>query len=86
MLEEVTDPHEVIHLGDILLLGVREDEDLPVIGDLEVAVGLFLDLTELAEQRVHVMPAQVVGNGMLENRVEGAQVRAGKRGRGRHVG
>jgi hypothetical protein len=61
-----------------LVRGGGKTRTVPVARHLQVAVGFLIDLTELAQQGMHIVPPEIVRDGMLEDRVVGAQVRAGE--------
>jgi hypothetical protein len=56
----VTQRHELVRLGDILRARRVEQENLPVAGHLQIAVGFHLDLAEVPQQGMHLAPAEIV--------------------------
>lgn len=83
--EKVTQGHKLGRFGNILRAAWVQDQDLPVARDLQVAVGLFLNLSYVSKQSVYFAPSQIVRERMLEDCLVGAQVRTGQLGRWRHL-
>jgi hypothetical protein len=66
--------HEFVRRADLLGAGRMEEQALPVARHLQIAVGLGFNLSDMAKQRMNIVPRQVMRDRMLENRVVGAQV------------
>ena len=62
-----------------------QHQGLAIAGHLQVAVRFLVNLAEMAKQRMHIMPAEILRNRMLEDPVKGAQMRTGKCGRVFHI-
>jgi hypothetical protein len=58
---------------------------MPVTGNLQVSIVLFLGLSQFLEEGVDVPPFQVMRDRMLEDSFVGSQMRARERGRGVHL-
>jgi hypothetical protein len=63
---------------DILRMGPVQDQRLPVAVKGDMAVRLVDHLAHFLEHRAQFAPLQVVGEGVLEELLVGAQMRAAK--------
>jgi len=75
----VAQGHDLVHFGNILIAGGVQDEHLSVPCHLEAAVVFFFDRGDFTEKSVNIAPLQIVRDGVLEDALEGALVRAGER-------
>lgn len=77
--EEVAENENFLGSGDILGMVGMEHQGLTIPGQLGVAVVFDLHGAEVAKQLEDIVPAEIVRNRMLKDRVVGAQVRTGEK-------
>ena len=76
-LEQVTQGHEFVRLGDLFCAGRRLGRDLPVARYLQVDVGFLRDVAELPPSGANRAPFQMGRDRIWENRLVGVPMRAG---------
>jgi hypothetical protein len=72
--EKMPQRQHLVGLGHIFRARRMEHQRLAVARDFQISVRLFVDPTDVPEERVHLVPAEVVRERMLEDRLIGPQM------------